>query len=143
MSKKYNSDELNQLKSNLPEYGLNNTNLIIRQDTTDLKKSILNEINKDKSKQNQKDVLIANLEKKIKDNNYNNNEILSELKILFPKIKSISIANHHFFENTDSLKIVPIMIYKSVPNLSEDEKTKMQSWLNKRLNKNNLRIIAE
>ncbi len=143
LSKKYNSDELNQLKSNLPEYGLNNTNLIIRQDTTDLKKSILNEINKDKSKQNQKDILIANLEKKIKDNNYNNNEILSELKILFPKIKSISIANHHFFENTDSLKIVPIMIYKSVPNLSEDEKTKMQSWLNKRLNKNNLRIIAE
>jgi uncharacterized hydrophobic protein (TIGR00271 family) len=143
LSKKFNINDINKLNADIKNYGIKDTKLVVKQDTTDLKKNILNEINMGKNQLDQKDVKIANLEKIIKQNTYDNNAILGEVKILFPEINSLSISNHFYNENTDSLKVIPVMIYKCKTAISDASKEKLTLWLEKRLDKKKVEIFRE
>jgi uncharacterized hydrophobic protein (TIGR00271 family) len=140
LSKKFSQKEVAILNHKLKEYELPNTLLRIKQDTTDLKNIILNEINGTKSFINQKDIKIASLEKQIVENQYNNNAILAEAKIIFPEIQNLSIANHIYYTNTDSQKTVPILIYYSKTELTNKTKDKLKLWLKQKLQKSELEI---
>ncbi|MBD0724668.1 TIGR00341 family protein [Flavobacterium sp. L1I52] len=143
LSKRFSDSEIKDLNKSLKDYELNNTKLIVKQDTTDLKSDILNEIKFNKSTISQKDVTILNLKKQLAANQYSNKELLAEMKILFPNIENISISNHTFNENTDSLKIVPVLVYKSKNQLESVEKNKLMQWLKQRLNKKRLEIYHQ
>jgi uncharacterized hydrophobic protein (TIGR00271 family) len=140
LTKKFNDQEIESLNNTLNNYKIYNTELNIKQDTTDIKKYILNEINSGKSNLNKKDITIANLENEIKSNQYDNKVILAEVKILFPEINNLSISNHKFYENTDSLKVYPVLVYQSKTNLSDLSKEKLSLWLKKRLAKDRIEI---
>lgn len=141
LNKKFSAEEVKQFKTSMKDYGITNAQLKIQQDTTDIKNAILSEINKTKSNIDQKDIRIAQLEKEISKNNYDNKSILSELKILYPGITSVSISNHDFINIKDSLTTVPIMIYKSTAKLSAEDKEKISLWLAKRLRKSKVEIF--
>ncbi|KQB44077.1 putative integral membrane protein [Flavobacterium daejeonense] len=143
LSKRFSDSEIKDLNKSLKDYELSNTKLIVKQDTTDLKSDILNEIKFNKSTISQKDVTILNLKKQLAANQYNNKELLAEMKILFPNIENISISNHTFNENTDSLKIVPVLVYKSKSQLESAEKNKLMQWLKQRLDKKRLEIYHQ
>ncbi|HRG17560.1 MAG TPA: TIGR00341 family protein [Flavobacterium lutivivi] len=143
LSKKFTKSEIKNLNNELKDYNINNTELIIRQDTTNIKKSILDEINIGKSQLDKKDLKIAELQKYIQDNTYDNNEIYNELTILFPEIKSISIANHIFYQKNGDNEIIPVMVYESSDELDLKSKEKIRNWLVKRLNKTNFEIIRK
>ena len=140
LTKRYSDKEIKALNQKLKLYDINNTKLIVIQDTTDLKSDILNEINFNKSVLSQKDVTILNLKKEITNNRYDNKAILSEIKILFPEIENISISNHTFNEKTDSIKIVPVVIYNSKKEISDSSKEKLTLWLQQRLTKKEIEI---
>lgn len=143
LSKRFSDAEIKKLNKSLKDYELNNTKLIIKQDTTDLKSDILNEINFNKSALSQKDITILNLKKQIKENYFDNTELLAEMKILFPNIDNISISNHVFNENTDSLKVVPVLVYKSKKDIEKAEKRKMILWLQQRLSKKQIEVYRQ
>ena len=143
LTKKTTNNELKILNQKLKDYGIENTQLRIRQDTTDIKKYISNQINFEKSTLNKKDVLIANLSKQIKKNSYDNKAILAEAKIIFPEIENLSISNHIFDENTDNAKVVPVMVYKSKKELSRSSKVKLNLWLQQRLSKEKIEIYRQ
>ncbi|KIA86213.1 TIGR00341 family protein [Flavobacterium sp. AED] len=140
LTKKFSDQEIKSLKHTLNNYKIYNTELNIKQDTTDIKKYILNEINSGKSNLNKKYITIANLENEVKSNHYDNKAILAEVKILFPEINNLSISNHKFYENTDSLKVYPVLVYQSKTNLSNLSKEKLSLWLEKRLVKDKIEI---
>ncbi|MDI1303244.1 MAG: TIGR00341 family protein [bacterium] len=140
LTKKFSDQEIKSLKHTLNNYKIYNTELNIKQDTTDIKKYILNEINSGKSNLNKKYITIANLENEVKSNHYDNKAILAEVKILFPEINNLSISNHKFYENTDSLKVYPVLVYQSKTNLSNLSKEKLSLWLEKRLAKDKIEI---
>lgn len=140
LSKRFTAEEIRELNKSLKNYELYNTKLIIKQDTTDLKNDILNEINSSKSALTQKDITILNLKKQIEANHFENKALLAEIKILFPAIENISISNHRFNESTDSLKVVPILMYQSKKELPISDKTKLILWLQKRLSKKQFEI---
>lgn len=143
LSKRFSDTELKELNNSLKDYELENTRLVVKQDTTDLKSDILNEINYNKSALSQKDVTILNLKKQIAANHFENHELLAEMKILFPKIENISISNHTFNEKTDSTKVVPVLIYKSKNELEPDEQSKLVQWLKQRLTKKQIEIFHQ
>lgn len=143
LSKRFNDAEIKELNSSLKNYELNNTKLIIKQDTTDLKSDILNEINFNKSALSQKELTILNLKKEIEKNHFDNKKLLAEIKILFPNVDNISISNHVFNENTDSLKVVPVLIYKSKKEFDKTEKDKITKWLQQRLSKKQIEIYRQ
>ena len=112
----------------------------IRQDTTDLKKLIQNEINFGKSGLSQKDLKIAALEQKNKSNQYDNKSLLSETKILFPEIENISLENHSYIIKKDSTATVPVLIYQSKEELPKASVEKLHSWLKQRLASDEIEI---
>ncbi|WPR71068.1 TIGR00341 family protein [Flavobacterium sp. NG2] len=143
LSKKFTEKEIKALNEKLKAYEINNTKLLIMQDTTDLKSDILNEIKYNKSVLSEKDLAILNLKKQIEDNKYKNKALLAEIKILFPEIVNISIANHTYNEETDSVKTVPILIYKSTKVLEKESEKKLASWLEQRLSKKSIEIYSQ
>lgn len=140
LTKKFTDKEVKSLNDKLVQYDINNTKLIVIQDTTDLKSDILNEINFNKSLLSKKDVTILNLKKEIASNSYDNKALLSEIRILFPEIENISISNHTFNEKTDSTKTIPVVIYDSKKEISDGAKEKLTLWLQQRLIKKQIII---
>ena len=143
LAKRTTKDELEILNERLKTYGIENTVLRIRQDTTDIKKYISSQINTEKSILNKKDLTIAELEKQLKKNSYNNATILAEAKIIFPEIENLSISNHIYDENTDKAKVIPVMVYKSKIELSKSSKQKLVLWLQQRLSKEKVEIYRQ
>ncbi|MBP4142825.1 TIGR00341 family protein [Flavobacterium sp. P4023] len=143
LAKKTTNEELQILNKRLKNYGIENTELKIRQDTTDIKKYISNQINLEKSILNKKDLTILQLEKQIKKNTYNNAVVLAEAKIIFPEIENLAISNHTYDENTEKSKVVPVMIYKSKSELSKSSKQKLILWLEQRLSREKVEIYRQ
>ncbi|WP_366182772.1 TIGR00341 family protein [Flavobacterium ovatum] len=143
LTKKFTDKEIKALNLKLKLYEINNTQLVIMQDTTDLKSDILNEINYNKSVLSEKDVAILKLKKQITDNHYNNKSLLAEIQILFPIIENIAIANLSFNEETDSLKVIPVLVYKSKKRLEMETEKKLTSWLQQRLSKKEIQIYNQ
>ena len=143
LAKRTTKDELEILNERLKTYGIENTMLRIRQDTTDIKKYISSQINTEKSILNKKDLTIAELKKQLKKNSYNNATILAEAKIIFPEIENLSISNHIYDENTDKAKVIPVMVYKSKIELSKSSKQKLVLWLQQRLSKEKVEIYRQ
>ena len=70
--------------------------------------------------------------------------IARELRILFPQIRSVTVANTH--RNTvDSLCIAPVTMALVTSNktISTSEKSKLEAWLSERLSSNCLKLIIE
>jgi uncharacterized hydrophobic protein (TIGR00271 family) len=143
LSKKFNDNEIKSYNKKLINYGIDNTQLIVIQDTTDLKSDILNEIKYNKSVLSEKDVAILKLKKEISLSKYDNKALLAEIKVLFPEVHNISISNHTFNENTDSTSTVPVLIYSSETPLKEEYKEKMALWLQKRLVKEEIEVYRQ
>ena len=143
LNKKFSADEVKNINSDLIKFDVKNTKLQIIQDTVDIKKRIIDEINSGKSDINAKDIKIARLEKAINENKYDNVALLSETKIIFPEIKNISISNHVFNSDSKSLLILPVLIYNSKTDLSQESLKKLKLWMQKRLGKDNIEIYRQ
>ncbi len=143
LSTRFSPSETAALNEKLKFYKITNTVLQIRQDTTDLKKDILNEIGSEKAILNEKDIVIARLKKEIANSRVDNQKILAEIKILFPEIRNISIAKHTFNEGTDSVKTIPVMVYQANRKLAVPSKEKLAAWLRQKLQSQSLELYEE
>ena len=139
----FNPEEIKSLNKTLTNYEIENTQLIIKQDTTDIKKYILDQINSGKTNLDAKDITITQLKNEIESNKYNNEALLAEIKIIFPEVENISISNHSFNKKTDSSYVQPILIYDSKTILTNESKQKLKLWLQKRLSKDKIEIYKQ
>ncbi len=140
LTKKFSESEKASLTKKLAAYDLPQTELIIRQDTTNLKNDLLNELRFNDNQLGEKDLLINNLTNEIKSGKYDNAQILAEAKTLFPDVENLSIANHDFYEGTDSARTVTIMLYTSKAPLPEGDEAKLKTWLMQKLKKEHFEI---
>lgn len=143
LNKTLNKQEQLTLNQSLKRYKIYNTQLIFKQDTTDLKKFILENSVSEKAKENEKDLMIMTLQNKIKANSFNNQKLREEVAILFPEITNISVANHIFNENTDSTTTRTVAIYRSAQRISPNKETILEQWLAKRINKKTVELYLE
>lgn len=140
LTKRFSSEEINMLNDRLKSYGIHNTRLTIKQDTTDIRDIIKKELVTNKSYIDQKDIKIAELEKRIKEHEFDNNNIRSEARILFPEIQNLSIADHTFNEQTDSVFTVALVMYGSKTPLPKASENKLALWLRQKLHRDRLEM---
>jgi uncharacterized hydrophobic protein (TIGR00271 family) len=138
LSKKFSSAEIKSFNQKLKEYDLINTQLLIKQDTFDLKNDILNTINSHKKSGADKDELINNLQKTISNYQANNIKVSNEVTILFPEIKPIAITQY-----ASKNKTIPVLLYKSKTELKLDSKKKLTRWLKQRLEKDSVEVYRQ
>jgi uncharacterized hydrophobic protein (TIGR00271 family) len=139
----FSSKEIKTLNKSLANYQIENTQLSIKQDTTDLKKYILDQINSGKTNLDAKDITISQLKNEIESNKYNNKALLAEIKIIFPEVETISISNHSFYTTSERPTVYPVLIYKSETTLPEPSIQKLKLWLQKRLSKDKIEIYKQ
>lgn len=141
LSKKFTPEEKAEITQRLKIYDLKNIQFKIRQDTTNLKKDILNQIKNERATVNEKDALIATLRKEIQDNKFDNKSLLNEAKILFPSLDDISISNHPFNFDQDKSNIIPVVIYASQKPLNKEDSQKLKQWVKTRIKKNEVEVF--
>lgn len=144
LNRSFSENEIKLLNEELKKYGLENTKLIIKKNSTDninaLRNDILNEVAKNDIVIDEKDKQIVALKNEIAKNTFDDKEVFEEVKIIFPTIQTISIANHNTTSN-DTALIKTVFLYQANPKLNETEKIKLYNWLQKRLSASNLEVI--
>ncbi|WP_241279611.1 DUF389 domain-containing protein [Chryseobacterium cucumeris] len=140
LSKKFTADELNKLNEELKEFGLMNAQLIIKQDATDLKSEILNEIGKKDNILSEKDIMINNLRNELDKYSVKDSGVVKEMAILFPKFQNVSIGKITDFPNTDSARSATIVMYSSEKEDKDDEE-KLKQWMSQKLADRNTKVI--
>jgi uncharacterized hydrophobic protein (TIGR00271 family) len=143
LTKKFNDSEIANLNKKLINYDLPNTKLIIRQDTVNLRKDIMNQINNNQSVVDQKDILINKLRNQLSQYNFNANQINNEDKILFPAVTSLKIGNYTIENETGKSKVIPVILFQSKKNLDESTQIKMKLWLKQRLAKDSVEVYQQ
>ncbi|KRB56066.1 DUF389 domain-containing protein [Flavobacterium sp. Root186] len=143
LTKKFNDIEISDLNKKLADYNITNTKLIIRQDTVNLRKDILNQINNNQNVVDQKDVIINNLRNQLSKYQFNTNQINNEAKILFPELSSLAIGNYTFETETDNLKVIPIILYQSKKDINLETQKKLKAWLKERLAKDSIEVYQQ
>ncbi|MFA6152203.1 MAG: DUF389 domain-containing protein [Chitinophagaceae bacterium] len=145
LSHRFSNEELELLNTKLFNYGLPNTKIVVRQDSIDniqlLKNSILNEMQGKEGSFDQKDAKIKLLETRLANGSYDIRQIAKEAQSLFPLIKSISIANHHYYTPKDSMVTVPVLVYDADKYISNNDKAKLSAWMRQRLTLDTIIVI--
>ena len=146
LSKRFEKSELDSLNKQLNRNTyLQGSLLMVRQDSTDrftaLKGDLLQRMKSSENEINQKDVAIAQLENKLAKAKFDNEGLLKEVKVLFPEVTSLSVANHSLAVAKDSTVTVTAVLYKSGKPLQPKDGVKMQDWLNQRLSVKETKIF--
>lgn len=131
LTRHFTSEQIIEENKKLSSFGLENTQLIIRQDSTFLANAVKtqnNEIdNSDASK------IAAELNAKIDRYTFNTENLFSEAKAIIPELQSLSASKQAVLSDTDSVRIVPTIIYSSKKELSNPQKETFSKWLKVRL----------
>ena len=141
LDKKFSNAEKEDLNQKLATYQIEGTELVIRQDSTDLKRDILAEISKQSRNVSESDVTIQNLRKELASYTFSDQELISEINILFPELAPYSIGKQLVVVNPDSSFHQNIVTYTSGEAIPAAELSKLKTWLETKLNSKNVRII--
>mgnify|MGYP003458879818 FL=1 len=119
-------------------FGLSNTELIIKQDASDIKSEILKEINLQNTNISEKDLKINELQTALSEYQINNPELVSEINILFPEIQNVAFGKMQDFVTKDSVIVKTYLIYKSDKNIDEN---RLRLRLENKMKNKNLTLI--
>lgn len=140
--KKFSKEEVDRIKREMEDYGIKNTELVIRQDNNDLKADILNEINKKEQNLSEKDIRIKQLNAELNKYQINTPNLQENIKILFPQITSYSIGVQNKIITADSAINTISLIYIADKKLSEEEFIKLQNWMKIQFPEREVAVIA-
>lgn len=140
LTKRFDSAQIVQLNQRLQDYGLSQTELVIRQDEIDLKSEILSELNTQQNVVSEKDLIITNLQKELSVYKFDNINVLHEIEILFPEMKNLSIGRQITETESDSAFIETVVIFNSEEETEENE-VKLKKWLEQKLSLKNVVVI--
>ena len=136
LDKKFSDEELKTLQSDLKNFKLLNTKLIVRQKESEIDKEILSEINKNKSSLSSKDVMINQLKEELAQYKYNDPTFAKEIQVLFPNIERFYFGKLTDFSEKDNTSLTTVMLYtpkketiKGKEVAKEVDTQKLQQWL--------------
>lgn len=141
LTKQFTPEELEVLNLKLGQYEITNTELKIRQETHDLKHEILNELGWQNKVMSDKDIVINNLQKELKQYKLDNTEVLKEMTILFPELKDVSLGKLLTPVGQDSVKTTLVMLYQS--DKAKVDIEKIHKWLSQKLKTKDIKIVKQ
>lgn len=143
LTKKFTPDEIKLLNQKLLDYDITNTELEIKQDTKDLKSEILNELTNQDKILTEKDIIINNLQKELEEFKIDNTETLKEIAILFPELINVTMGKQIINQNTDSSKLITVMLYQSDSSDIKTDTAKIKRWLNQKLQETEIKFVKQ
>lgn len=145
-ARKIDKEEYAEINKKLKEFGIENTEIIIKQDATDIKSEILSEIGKQNNVVTEKDLTINSLRGQLDKYAIKDSSLTKEIKILFPEFYDISIGKVIDYPNTDSSKINTIILYEAETDNTKDlqeKESKLKQWITEKKKGENVQIIRK
>ncbi|MDM1050122.1 MULTISPECIES: DUF389 domain-containing protein [Sphingobacterium] len=142
LAKRFSDSELKGLNDRLGNYNLDNTKLLIRQDSVDLKKDILAEINKQSQHVSEKDITIQNLRNELAAYTFTDKALIEEITTLFPQVSPFSIGKQNVYINKDSSHLQTILMIDGKNKLNEGDLNRLESWLKVKLKSDAVSVIT-
>ena len=142
LMRKFTAKQIEEENKKLPQYGLLNTRLIIRQDSAFLADAS-NQKLADNEAEKGNSTLIRELNNKIDNYTLQSENIYPEAKALIPDLKSISVSKQQVYTKSDSVRVIPLVILKTDKPLNTENKTSVQKWLMAKLKVDTVDIIQE
>src|SRR5690606_29643019 len=139
LDKRFSVGELKELNQKMELYDIHNTDLLIRQDSSDLRKDILEEISKQNEYVNQKDITIQNIKNELKSFKLAEDKLLDEVNILYPNPAPCSLGKQKAYINKDSSEYQYYLIHRNT--LAAEEVESLNKWLSYKLPNNALNIV--
>ena len=143
LNKKFTTKEIADLNKSLIAFGLDNTNVTIKQDEIDLKSEILNEIGNQTKNISEKDIAIRNLKNELETYQFDQTNIDKEVLILFPEISSFEIGKAQLFSNNLEKKSEIVFIYQLKSDAKSFDNQKLKLWLEEKLKSNSIKILED
>lgn len=139
LNRKFTYEEIKAENLKLKNYNIENTKLIIRQDSAFIanetaKTSASNEV------ADQSAAIIKELNNKVKKYTFQTSNIFPEAQSIFPNITSLSVAKQEVFNQSDSSKIVPAAFYQAENPLNRTQINTLRNWLKVKLKVDTLEI---
>lgn len=141
LAKKFSNRETETLSQAMKSFGIENTELIIRQDSLDIRTSILDEINQRNISVNEKDLTIRALNNKLARYELDNDRFQSDLSILFPEIEDYSIGVQSRYFQTDSISKHIAFIYAPNETLTDEQVNKLKQWVHNQFPRDSIDFI--
>lgn len=142
LTKKYTIAEIDSFQKKLNQFGLANTRLFIKQDTSSLRSLTKHMGTVNPEETATENATLMALQKQLSDNSYNNKKLYAEAKAIFPKLITFSVASHQFTASDTVHTDVPVLIYTTSASLSPQDVTKLNNWLKQRLEKDSVVIYG-
>jgi len=142
LAKRFSDSELKDLNNRLDNYDLQNTKLLIRQDSVDLKKDILAEINKQSQHVSEKDITIQNLRNELAAYTFTDKALVEEITTLFPQVSPFSIGKQNVYVNKDSSYLQTVLMIDGKDKLNEADLNRLESWLKVKLKSDAVSVIT-
>lgn len=141
LDKKFTAGEIAGLKERMAYYGIRQTELLIHQDSTDIKKDILAEITKYSENVSEKDITIQNLRNELSKYRFDNPELIQEITLLFPTLTPFSIGRQVAVSGVDSTKLETVLYYHESAKIDAKELLKLKGWLTMKLGGAEVRVL--
>lgn len=130
--RRFTQDEVLSLNDRLPDYGITNTRLIIRQDTSFLSSPNIRN-GAENEAINASSQVVLSLKKELSRYTLPANNLFPEIQALFPEIRSFYIAKYQIPVGKDSLFALPVALYEADTVLREPERRKLTQFLKARI----------
>lgn len=140
-SKQFKLADINLVNEKLKNYEIENTQVEIRQNTTDLKSEILSEIGKNNKVGIANDAIIKNLERELNRETEDYKKVVQEIGILFPELQNVSIGKQQQYFGADSTRVTTVLLYELTKDETARNNEKIRTWLESRLATNNVLVI--
>lgn len=139
LNRRISAEQIKQMNSKLKKYDIENTLIVIRQDSAFLanankKNAEMNEITDNSAK------AIAALNNQVIKYTFKTDNIFPEARSIFPELKSISIAKQEIFDASDSTRIIPVAFYQTENGLTDGEENTLRNWLKVKLKIDTLEV---
>ncbi len=143
LSKKFSDKEVESLQRVMESFGITNTNLVIHQDSLDLKSSILSEIDRRTAAVSEKDLTIRALNNELAKYQLASPQLDRDIAVLFPELNSYSIGVQQHYAKADSVARIVAFIYATKTPLPLAQHEKLQQWLQNHFPKDSVAIISQ
>lgn len=140
LTKQFDSIDIQELNDLLPMYQLNQTQLVIKQNTSDLKKEILSEMKLDNLIVSEKDIQIKQLSNKLASSSVGNYNTSKEVMTVFPEIESVAFGKADDYVSRDSITNRIVIIYRAKETIDE---LKLKRWMQTKFNNDSILIFKQ
>ncbi|MEC5395113.1 TIGR00341 family protein [Bergeyella sp. RCAD1439] len=136
LTRRFTAEQIRAEQKKLEDFGIENTRIVIRQDSAFLAKATRIENNEAAGEASR----MAELNALIERYTFKTENLYPEAKAIVPGLSSLSVAKQEILSGNAETVVMPVVVYGSENELSEAQKKTFRQWLKARLKIDTLEV---